>query len=43
MPISSDTCVPQTREEEEEEGESQRETVVPGRKKFKTQPKNLKN
>jgi hypothetical protein len=41
MPISSDACVSQTREEEE--GKSQRETVVPGRKKFKTQPKNLKN
>jgi hypothetical protein len=42
MPICSDACVSQTREEEEE-GESQRVTVVPGRKKFKTQPKNLKN
>jgi hypothetical protein len=41
MPISSDACVSQTREEEE--GESQRETVVLGRKQFKTQPKNLKN
>jgi hypothetical protein len=30
MPISSDACVSQTREEEE--GKSQRETVVPGRK-----------